>query len=228
MDRIENTTTSQLEFFRELQITVNLSSHPACIRLRDGTFTHFNISFAITFLKSVSFEEWFKSIDVSSAIKLSALDTEIYSDEDVLLMEENLDINGSHWDFIIERMSYKGIEFTIWKFCKLQRGDFLTSLQHRKCAPKVSEFKKSIEMLSEVKTETLALYCFGASHQVISEILSIQKSTAKRRINRIYSELPVKSRKELYYLVFASGLAFQLFKVIDEIIKRRVNGLLNK
>ncbi len=38
MDRIENTNCSQLDFFREMQLTVNLSSHPACIRLRDGSF----------------------------------------------------------------------------------------------------------------------------------------------------------------------------------------------
>ncbi|MGY8023798.1 hypothetical protein L1Q42_26925 [Klebsiella pneumoniae] len=29
MDRIENTNCSQLDFFREMQLTVNLSSHPA-------------------------------------------------------------------------------------------------------------------------------------------------------------------------------------------------------
>lgn len=39
MDRIENTNCSQLDFFREMQLTVNLSSHPACIRLRDGSFS---------------------------------------------------------------------------------------------------------------------------------------------------------------------------------------------
>ena len=52
MDRIENTNCSQLDFFREMQLTVNLSSHPACIRLRDGSFSHFNHSFATTVWKS--------------------------------------------------------------------------------------------------------------------------------------------------------------------------------
>ncbi|HBX4461717.1 TPA: conjugal transfer protein TraJ, partial [Klebsiella pneumoniae] len=54
MDRIENTNCSQLDFFREMQLTVNLSSHPACIRLRDGSFSHFNHSFATTFLHNIN------------------------------------------------------------------------------------------------------------------------------------------------------------------------------
>lgn len=58
MDRIENTNCSQLDFFREMQLTVNLSSHPACIRLRDGSFSHFNHSFATTFLHNINVNIW--------------------------------------------------------------------------------------------------------------------------------------------------------------------------
>lgn len=227
IDRIENTTTSQLEFFPELQLFVNSSSNPACIRLRDGSFTNFNIPFAIFFLQSVSFENWLSSVDISSAMRLSALDAEIYSCEDIFL-GENLIINGRRWDFVLEKMTFQNVEFTIWKFCNLQRGAFLTSSHSRKLTSKVNEFKKSMRMFSDVKLETFALYCFGASHQVISEVLSIQKSTSKRRINRIYAELPVKSRDEVYYLVFASGVACQLFKILEELVSKRVNKLLNK
>ncbi|HCM6148959.1 TPA: conjugal transfer protein TraJ [Klebsiella aerogenes] len=145
-----------------------------------------------------------------------------------MFLGENLIINGRRWDFVLEKMTFQNVEFTIWKFCNLQRGAFLTSSHSRKLTSKVNEFKKSMRMFSDVKLETFALYCFGASHQVISEVLSIQKSTSKRRINRIYAELPVKSRDEVYYLVFASGVACQLFKILEELVRKRVNKLLNK
>ncbi len=65
MDRIENTNCSQLDFFREMQLTVNLSSHPACIRLRDGSFSHFNHSFATTFLHNINVNIWFNRLEIS-------------------------------------------------------------------------------------------------------------------------------------------------------------------
>ena len=228
MDRIENTNSSQLEFFRELQLSVNLSSHPACVRLRDGTFTHFNASFASTFLCSVKFADWLNSIDIASALRLSALDVEIYSNEEIVLLEENITLNSQRWDFIIEKMAFMDNEFTLWKFCHVQRGPFFMPLYPSKTLSKVNDFKKAIRMFGEVKFETFALYCLGASHQVISEVLSIQESTSKRRVNRIYADLPVKSRDEVYYLIFASGVASQLFKVASEILSRRVTRLLNK
>lgn len=79
MDRIENTPRSQLDFFRELQSTVDLSSHPACIRLRDGSFSHCNHSFSTTFLPNIEVNTWFKNIEIASSLRLSALDAEIYS-----------------------------------------------------------------------------------------------------------------------------------------------------
>ncbi len=127
MDRIENTNCSQLDFFREMQLTVNLSSHPACIRLRDGSFSHFNHSFATTFLHNINVNIWFNRLEISSSLRLSALDAEVYSGDRKMLIEENLPINGNRWDFIIERMSFDGTEFTLWKFCHLQRGGFTVS-----------------------------------------------------------------------------------------------------
>ena len=115
MDRIENTNCSQLDFFREMQLTVNLSSHPACIRLRDGSFSHFNHSFATTFLHNINVNIWFNRLEISSSLRLSALDAEVYSGDRKMLIEENLPINGNRWDFIIERMSFDGTEFTLWK-----------------------------------------------------------------------------------------------------------------
>ncbi|HBK4816201.1 TPA: conjugal transfer protein TraJ [Enterobacter asburiae] len=125
-------------------------------------------------------------------------------------------------------MAFMDNEFTLWKFCHVQRGPFFMPLYPSKTLSKVNDFKKAIRMFGEVKFETFALYCLGASHQVISEVLSIQESTSKRRVNRIYADLPVKSRDEVYYLIFASGVASQLFKVASEILSRRVTRLLNK
>lgn len=95
MDRIENTNCSQLDFFREMQLTVNLSSHPACIRLRDGSFSHFNHSFATTFLHNINVNIWFNRLEISSSLRLSALDAEVYSGDRKMLVEENLPINGN-------------------------------------------------------------------------------------------------------------------------------------
>lgn len=89
MDRIENTNCSQLDFFREMQLTVNLSSHPACIRLRDGSFSHFNHSFATTFLHNINVNIWFNRLEISSSLRLSALDAEVYSGDRKMLIEEN-------------------------------------------------------------------------------------------------------------------------------------------
>jgi hypothetical protein len=63
-------------------------------------------------------------LEISSSLRLSALDAEVYSGDRKMLVEENLPINGNRWDFIIERMSFDGTEFTLWKFCHLQRGGF--------------------------------------------------------------------------------------------------------
>ena len=142
MDRIENTNCSQLDFFREMQLTVNLSSHPACIRLRDGSFSHFNHSFATTFLHNINVNIWFNRLEISSSLRLSALDAEVYSGDRKMLVEENLPINGNRWDFIIERMSFDGTEFTLWKFCHLQRGGFLLSPVRSGFIKKLNELTK--------------------------------------------------------------------------------------
>lgn len=167
MDRIENTNCSQLDFFREMQLTVNLSSHPACIRLRDGSFSHFNHSFATTFLHNINVNIWFNRLEISSSLRLSALDAEVYSGDRKMLVEENLPINGNRWDFIIERMSFDGTEFTLWKFCHLQRGGFLLSPVRSGFIKKLNEFKNAVGFLTDVQIETLALYSFGASHNQI-------------------------------------------------------------
>lgn len=228
MDRIENTTTSQLEFLRELQITVNLSGHPACVRLPDGSFSNYNLSFATTFLCNVNVKAWFESIETFSSLRISALDTEIYVTEQKIFIEENVTINGEKWDFIVEKMSFKGNEFTLWKFCHLQRGGFLLSPARNNLISKVNAFKNAVLVLSDVQLETLSLYSFGASHQIISEVLNISVGTSKNRINRIYSNLPVKTKDEVFYLLYASGLAMSFFRSVGELMSRRVNRLLNK
>ena len=153
MDRIENTNCSQLDFFREMQLTVNLSSHPACIRLRDGSFSHFN---------------------------------------------------------------------------HLQRGGFLLSPVRSGFIKKLNEFKNALGFLTDVQIETLALYSFGASHNQISEVLNIAIGTSKNRVNRILAALPIRTREEVFYFLFASGMAFSFCKVVTELIGGRVNKLLNK
>lgn len=228
MDRIENTPRSQLDFFRELQSTVDLSSHPACIRLRDGSFSHCNHSFSTTFLPNIEVNTWFKNIEIASSLRLSALDAEIYSVGQQVFIEENLSINGESWDFIIERMTFGNVEFSLWKFCHFQRGGFLLSPVRSNFVKKINAFKNAIGLLSEVQLETLALYSFGASHHHISEILNIAEGTSKNRINRIYARLPIQSKEDVFYLIYASGMAYSFFKVTNEIISRRVNKLLNK
>ncbi|HBT8511392.1 conjugal transfer protein TraJ, partial [Klebsiella pneumoniae] len=89
-----------------------------------------------------------------------------------MLVEENLPINGNRWDFIIERMSFDGTEFTLWKFCHLQRGGFLLSPVRSGFIKKLNEFKNALGFLTDVQIETLALYSFGASHNQISEVLN--------------------------------------------------------
>lgn len=228
MDRIENTNCSQLDFFREMQLTVNLSSHPACIRLRDGSFSHFNHSFATTFLHNINVNIWFNRLEISSSLRLSALDAEVYSGDRKMLVEENLPINGNRWDFIIERMSFDGTEFTLWKFCHLQRGFFLLSPVRSGFIKKLNEFKNALGFLTDVQIETLALYSFGASHNQISEVLNIAIGTSKNRVNRILAALPIRTREEVFYFLFASGMAFSFCKVVTELIGSRVNKLLNK
>ncbi|MEX0468004.1 conjugal transfer protein TraJ [Klebsiella pneumoniae] len=196
MDRIENTNCSQLDFFREMQLTVNLSSHPACIRLRDGSFSHFNHSFATTFLHNINVNIWFNRLEISSSLRLSALDAEVYSGDRKMLIEENLPINGNRWDFIIERMSFDGTEFTLWKFCHLQRGGFLLSPVRSGFIKKLNEFKNALGFLTDVQIETLALYSFGASHNQISEVLNIAVGTSKNRVKEGANKQVISSQAD--------------------------------
>ncbi|MET5081244.1 conjugal transfer protein TraJ [Klebsiella pneumoniae] len=203
-------------------------SHPACIRLRDGSFSHFNHSFATTFLHNINVNIWFNRLEISSSLRLSALDAEVYSGDRKMLIEENLPINGNRWDFIIERMSFDGTEFTLWKFCHLQRGGFLLSPVRSGFIKKLNEFKNALGFLTDVQIETLALYSFGASHNQISEVLNIAVGTSKNRVNRILAALPIRTREEVFYFLFASGMAFSFCKVVTELIGSRVNKLLTK
>ncbi|KDH05768.1 hypothetical protein AE28_05144 [Klebsiella pneumoniae BIDMC 54] len=84
MDRIENTNCSQLDFFREMQLTVNLSSHPACIRLRDGSFSHFNHSFATTFLHNINVNIWFNRLEGNDSNLLIVFYVQIMPDDFVM------------------------------------------------------------------------------------------------------------------------------------------------
>jgi hypothetical protein len=47
-------------------------------------------------------------------------------------------------------------------------------------------------------------------------------------VNRILAALPIRTREEVFYFLFASGMAFSFFKVVTELIGSRVNKLLNK
>nr|MCI7860793.1 conjugal transfer protein TraJ [Klebsiella pneumoniae] len=138
-----------------------------------------------------------------------------------MLVEENLPINGNRWDFIIERMSFDGTEFTLWKFCHLQRGGFLLSPVRSGFIKKLNEFKNALGFLTDVQIETLALYSFGASHNQISEVLNIAIGTSKNRVNRILAALPIRTREEVFYFLFASGMAFSFCKVVTELIGSR-------
>ncbi|HAT3652236.1 TPA: conjugal transfer protein TraJ [Raoultella ornithinolytica] len=145
-----------------------------------------------------------------------------------MFIEENLSINGKSWDFIIEKMTFENVEFSLWKFCHLQRGGFLLSPVRSNFVKKVNAFKNAIGLLNEVQLETLSLYSFGASHHHISEILNIAEGTSKNRINRIYARLPIRSKEDVFYLIYASGMAYSFFKISNEVISKRVNKLLNK
>ncbi|RSV97772.1 conjugal transfer protein TraJ [Klebsiella aerogenes] len=145
-----------------------------------------------------------------------------------MLIEENVTINGKRWDFIVEKMSFKGNKFTLWKFCHIQRGGFLLSPARNNLISKINAFKNAVIILSDVQLETLSLYAFGASHTIISDVLNISAGTSKNRINRIYSTLPVKTKDEVFYLLYASGLAMSFFRVVGELMSKRVNRLLNK
>ncbi|HBY5157897.1 TPA: conjugal transfer protein TraJ, partial [Klebsiella pneumoniae] len=80
----------------------------------------------------------------------------------------------------------------------------------------------------DVQIETLALYSFGASHNQISEVLNIAVGTSKNRVNRILAALPIRTREEVFYFLFASRMAFSFCKVVTELIGSRVNKLLTK
>ncbi|MDR4658451.1 hypothetical protein PAG51_25810 [Klebsiella pneumoniae] len=82
--------------------------------------------------------------------------------------------------------------------------------------------------LTDVQIETLALYSFGASHNQISEVLNIAVGTSKNRVNRILAALPIRTREEVFYFLFASRMAFSFCKVVTELIGSRVNKLLTK
>lgn len=116
-----------------------------------------------------------------------------------MLIEENLPINGNRWDFIIERMSFDGTEFTLWKFCHLQRGGFTVSCSF--WFYKNSTNLRMHSVLTDVQIETLALYSFGASHNQISEVLNIAVGTSKNRVNRILAALPIRTREEVFIFI---------------------------
>lgn len=227
-DRIENNNVSQLEFYQKLKSSINHSNHPACIRLRNGTIPVCNLQFTSEFLNSTPLESWLDSIDISTSLILTSLDAEVYSSENQILMEENLSILGQRWDFIVERMDVGDNEFTVWKFCHLRRGTSFSSDSSALFGGKINTFKNSLMALSDIQLETLALYSFGASHQVIADVLNVSVGTSKNRINKITSILSAQSRDEMFYLIHASGIAFSLFRMLRDIVNKRVNRLLIK
>lgn len=211
-----------------LQQFINLSVDPICLRENSGEFLICNHSFTEKLLGNLKLAEWLSTLDFETSYKLSALELEAYALECGVIMEENINLRGKQWDFIITKLTIDGIAMTIWQFSRIYRKVVANNKFEPGLTAAIDRLQKLVEELKESHKSNLSLYCLGASHSLIARILNISTGTSKNRIKYIQDRLLIDSREELFILFHVSGISVLLYKRTLQCITRNVNRLLKK
>ncbi|MEC5319391.1 hypothetical protein VSX61_10635 [Brenneria populi subsp. brevivirga] len=227
-DKMNKKTENKNNYYRSIQEVINLSVHPICIRGNNGIFLICNRSFSESFLDDLKLTEWLSNLDFETSHKLCDLEIEVYSLEVGIIIEENIIINGHTWDFIITKLTIENMVITVWEFSRIYRKIG----SGKKFRPQIMEainiLKTTISNLNESQRNNLALYCLGASHNLISKILNISVGTSKNRIRDIQNKLPINNKEDIFIIIHISGISFILLKYIAQLITNNVNRLLKK
>lgn len=219
---------TQKNCYNYLQQFINLSVDPICLRENSGEFLICNHSFTEKLLGNFKLTEWLSTLDFETSYKLSALELEAHALEFGIVMEENINLRGAQWDFIITKLIIDGIVMTIWQFSKIYRKVVLHNKFEPQLAAAIDRLKQLVQELKESQRNNLTLYCLGASHNLIARLLNISIGTSKNRIKSIQDRLLIENKEELFILFHVSGISVLLYKRTLQTLVNNVNKLLNK
>ena len=219
---------TQKKCYNYLQQFINLSVDPICLRENSGEFLICNHSFTEKLLGNLQLTEWLSTLDFETSYKLSALELEAHTLEFGIVMEENINLRGTQWDFIITKLIIDGIVMTIWQFSRIYRKVVLNNKFEPGLTAAIDRLKQLVQELKESQLNNLTLYCLGASHNLIARILNISTGTSKNRIKSIQDRLLIENKEELFILFHVSGISVVLYKRTLQTLVKNVNRLLNK
>ncbi|ELA1619183.1 TPA: hypothetical protein OMI73_005178 [Klebsiella pneumoniae] len=215
-------------YVHHLQQTIEFSDNPVCIRANNKDFILCNQAFSDKFLIGTELTEWLSSVDFELSYKLSALDLEACIIKSGVIVEESIMISGRVWDFIITKLIIDGIIITIWQFSRIYRVTISTEKIPSDIARTIKYFKEIYSGLKESQKKNLVLYCSGASHRLISSILSISPGTSKNRIKNIQTLLSIDKKEELFIIFHISGLSLLCIRDTIQLATKEVKNLLKK
>lgn len=215
-------------YYHYLQQVINLSADPICLRADSGQFLICNHSLTEKLLGNLKLTEWLPTLDFETSYKLSALELELQTLDFGIIIEENINLRGHRWDFIISKLVVEGIVLTLWQFSTIYRKVVLKNTFSPGISAAIDRLEKLVPELKDSHKSNLTLYCLGASHGLIARILNISIGTSKNRIKRIQEKLMIEQKEELFVLFHISGLSVLLYKRTLQILVSNVSKLLNK